>query len=317
MNLLHNAVQAIQLGIEDYCSGTHARLLSAVRNIHAGVLLLYKEALRRLSPAGSNEVLIKAKIVPTLDSNGNISFVGKGKKTADVQQIRERFAELGIATDWTRFDRISAARNDVEHHYPQLSQKALDGVIADCFVLVRNFIANELEEKPQELLDDDTWQTMLTVSEVHEVEQAECRRLLENLDWESEALSKGVLALKCSNCGSDLLRPDSLSSKFSYDTELQCRCCGATEDAESFVPRAIEEALSWAVYLSATDGDETPYVSCPECAQESYVIEERRCALCGHEAEHDCTICGNSIPPEELGSSPLCGWCAHMAAKDD
>ena len=118
MNLLDNAIQAIQLGVEDYCADTHARLLSAVRNIHSGILLLYKELLRRLSPADTNEVLVKAKIVPKREANGKISFIGKGKKTADVQQIRERFAELGIATDWTRFDRISETRNDVEHYYP-------------------------------------------------------------------------------------------------------------------------------------------------------------------------------------------------------
>ena len=31
----------------------------------------------------------------------------EGKKTVDVQQIKERFAALGISTDWTRFDRIT------------------------------------------------------------------------------------------------------------------------------------------------------------------------------------------------------------------
>ncbi len=317
MDLLENAVQAIELGVDDYCSGTHARLLSAVRNIHAGILLLYKEALRRLSPSGTNDVLMKAKVVPRQDADGNVSFVGEGKKTAGIQQIRKWFEKLGIATDWARFKRINEARNDVEHYYPQLSQKALEGVIADSFVLVRNFIATELEENPQELLNDKIWKLMLEITEVHHAEKAECSKLLECLEWQSEALSRGVLTLKCANCGSDLLKPDLLSSKFSYETDLQCRCCGETENAEFFVPRAIEEALSWDMYLSATDGNETPYVSCPECGQGSYVIDERRCALCEHEAEHDCAVCGNPIPPEELDSSPFCGWCAHMAAKDD
>lgn len=56
-------------------------LLSAVRNIHAGILLLYKEALRRLSPQGSQEVLIKAKVIPKRSKNGEIQFVGSGRKT--------------------------------------------------------------------------------------------------------------------------------------------------------------------------------------------------------------------------------------------
>src|SRR5262245_27857245 len=103
MDLLENAVESIRLGVEDFQSGTHARLISAVRNIHAGILLLYKEALRRMSPEGSNEVLVKAKIVPSLDVDGDVLFVGTGKKTADTQQIRERFDALGIETDWKRF----------------------------------------------------------------------------------------------------------------------------------------------------------------------------------------------------------------------
>jgi len=50
VDLLTNAVESIQIGVEDYQAGSPPRLLSAVRNIQAGILLLYKEALRRESP---------------------------------------------------------------------------------------------------------------------------------------------------------------------------------------------------------------------------------------------------------------------------
>ena len=59
MDLLTNAMQAIQVGVEDWETGNHPRLLTAVRNIHSGILLLYKEALRRMSPQGCDEVLLK------------------------------------------------------------------------------------------------------------------------------------------------------------------------------------------------------------------------------------------------------------------
>jgi len=99
MDLLTNAIESIRTGAEDFEEGSHGRLLAAVRSIHAGVLLLYKEALRRVSPAGSNEVLVKAKGVPKRNAQGNVEFVGDGRKTVDVQQIRERFDALGIVTD--------------------------------------------------------------------------------------------------------------------------------------------------------------------------------------------------------------------------
>jgi hypothetical protein len=66
MDLLSNAISSIRLGVEDYRKGSSDRMLSSVRNLHAGVLLLYKEALRRKSPPDSNDVLVKAQIRPKL-----------------------------------------------------------------------------------------------------------------------------------------------------------------------------------------------------------------------------------------------------------
>jgi hypothetical protein len=134
--------------VEDYQAGSRSRLLSAVRNIHAGILLLYKEALRRQSPKDSNDVLMMARILPSRDANRNIVFIGIGKKTVDAQQIREKFESLGIQTDWRRFSRISEVRNDVEHLYPRLDQKGLEGLIVDSFLLVRDFIAKQLNDDP-------------------------------------------------------------------------------------------------------------------------------------------------------------------------
>ena len=49
-NMFENAVQSIQLGVEDYKKNTPSRALSAVRNFHAGLLLLAKEVLVRKVP---------------------------------------------------------------------------------------------------------------------------------------------------------------------------------------------------------------------------------------------------------------------------
>jgi hypothetical protein len=178
-----------------------------VRSIHAGILLLYKEALRRASPAGSNEALLKAKVMPRRNVAGAVEFVGDGKKTVDIQQIRERFGALGIVTDWKRFDRITEIRNDIEHYYTKANKKALEGVVSDAFIIVRNFIAKELNEEPLQLLGDETWRTMLEVSEVYEAERAECENALDRVDWESDTLATGVRGLTCSSCSGSLLRP--------------------------------------------------------------------------------------------------------------
>lgn len=316
MDLLKNAIASVKVGVEDSGSNEHDRLLSAVRNIHAGILLLYKEKLRRLSPPNTGEVLLKSFIRPTTDPGGGVIFVGHGRKTVDVQQIRERFGGLGIVTDWKRFDRVNRVRTDVEHYYSTVSESQLRGLISDAFVLVRDFAVNELNENPRALLGEEVWQEMLDVSEVFESERRDCEQLLASVEWISDTLSEGVLALECETCRSPLLQPVPPSGR-EDEIELECRACGARVDAESFVPTAIALALGREMYLAHTDGNTTPYVACPNCSKEAYVIEEGRCALCEYEAEHTCASCGSTIPPEELDSSPLCGYCDHVMSKDD
>jgi hypothetical protein len=256
-----------------------------------------------------------AKIVPIRDSRG-IVFVGEGKKSADVQQIKERFEGIGIKTDWKRFDRINDARNDVEHRYPKVDQKALQGLISDSFILVRNFIKDELQDDPLVLLGEETWQAMLEVAEVYKEEKTGCDLLMAQVDWVSPALKEGVAYLTCSSCGSDLLRPTSLLGSYSEAT-LECISCGNTEDAVEFIPQAIASSLASSAYIAAKEGDDTPYVHCPECSQKTYVMDEQRCAYCEHEAEHSCARCGIQIPAEELDSEPYCGYCDYMMNKDD
>jgi hypothetical protein len=317
MNLLANAIESIKAGVEDYEDGSHGRLLSAVRNIHAGILLLYKERLRRLSLCGSDEVLVKAKVVPRLNAQGNVEFFGGGNKTVDTQQIKERFDGLNIVTDWTRFEQIGRVRNEVEHYYSVANKKALESVISNAFVLVRNFIANELKDDPLAHLGEQTWQAMLKVSEVYQAERAECEEALTDVDWQSEALSKGVLDLTCPSCSGSLLRPVGKDNSYDDSMSLQCRVCGEEIDSTAFVSSAVALALKWEKYLVYDDGAEEPYITCPECSNDTYVMDERRCAWCGHKAEHKCAMCSNTIPVEELICSPYCGYCAYMMSKND
>ena len=315
MNLLTNAIEAIQVGVEDYKKGSRPRLLAAVRNIYAGLLLVYKEALRRRSPPGSNEVLIKEKVRFQKDSSGKVVAVGTGRKTVTVVQIKARFKDLGIKIG-EKFEEIQETRNDIEHYYPTINAEALRGVIANTFVILRDFITKELYEDPKILLGETTWNEMLQVAEVYQAERKECDEAIESIDWDSPTLSGAVQSLRCAECGSDLLLPTPANSPRDQ-VSLECRACGNEESAEELIPRAISDGLSYERYRSFTDGNELPYVSCPECSEETYVISEKRCAYCGYEATHTCDRCGSDIIPEELESSPLCAWCAHVMNKDD
>jgi len=164
MSILKNAVDSITLGIEDYESSDPRRLISCVRNLFAGILLLFKHKLADLSPPGSDDVLIKRQVRPVVTPSG-VNWVGKGEKTVDVQQIKERFKALNISVDWKRVDEINKHRNNIEHYYSTHPQGTLRTVIADSFIVIRDFVRNHLGKDPLDLLGSKTWDGVLILVE--------------------------------------------------------------------------------------------------------------------------------------------------------
>lgn len=309
--LLENAIKSVQVGVQDYASGKADRALSAVRSLHAGILLLFKEALRRLSPPDSEDVLIKERVMPKM-VNGKLTFVGQGKRTVTPEQTRERFEALGIQAEWTRFKHVTQVRNDIEHHYTNADAKVLNGVIADSFVVVRNFMAASLKMDPAVALGDETWSTMLKVSEVVAEERKACVDAIEAADWHSDTLSAAATELPCGTCGALVLMPTSDDSP-----SMKCRACGETEHHEDFVERALTEHLGGESFAAAKDGGSPPLIDCPFCHRRAYVVDEGSCPACLQSCKTECSRCGMEIPVEELSDSALCGWCAYMMAKDD
>lgn len=156
MTILQNALDSIALGVEDYENSDPRRIISCTRNLFAGILLLFKHKLSLLSPPDSDEVLTKQQILPTLDSVTGLQWQGKGKKTVDVQQIRERFDSLGVMVDWKRVDQINKYRNDIEHYFSTLSQDAVRSLITDSFIVIRDFIRDQLNQDLLTLLGPST-----------------------------------------------------------------------------------------------------------------------------------------------------------------
>ena len=148
--LLENAIVSIKLGVDDYFSTDPNRILSCVRNMFSGLLLLFKSKLLDLSPPNSNEVLIKKNIIPIIE-NGNIVFKGSGNITIGIDEIKKRFQELKINTNWSIIERIRKERNNIEHYYVNTDNSILRRLIVDIFHVTNDFMRNELKEEPKEL----------------------------------------------------------------------------------------------------------------------------------------------------------------------
>jgi hypothetical protein len=189
MSLLDNAISSIKIGIIDFENNEdEGRLLSSVRNIYAGILLLYKEKLRRLSPPDTQEVLIKQKIKPSFDKNGKIIFIGSGKKTVDHFQIKERFDALNIKIDWGKLERINNIRNNIEHYYSTNSEQEIIEVVANSLNLIKDVLIDHLDEDPINLLGENCWNSLIHTAEVFEEEYNKCIELLDQVPWNSEVL---------------------------------------------------------------------------------------------------------------------------------
>jgi hypothetical protein len=289
-------------------------IVSSTRNIFAGILLLFKHRLCELSPDDSDESLIKQRVLPAFDATGTVNWIGKGKKTVDVQNIKDRFESLGITVEWKRLERINKYRNDIEHYYSTMNNESVQQLISDSFIIIRNFIVDELEEDPRELLGEEYWKILVEVNEVYEKEKQECDSSLENLDYFSNEILYALQAYSCTKCGSGLLESTSDTGQ-AAEASFKCRSCENELDYENIVNDVITDFFADDVYLSHKDGGDTPVIDCPSCFDGSYLFHEGVCVTCGYSATHECSRCGASIPPEEISDDDVCGYCAHMWAK--
>jgi hypothetical protein len=117
--LLSNAIDSIEVGMEDFQNGSERRLVSAVRNVSAGLLLVAKSVLWQNSPGGDGSLIYYSK----RKADGTV--VVKTGKTVDVKTIQERFTDLGLNPDWGPLDAIQAYRNDIEHLYSTVSSEVV------------------------------------------------------------------------------------------------------------------------------------------------------------------------------------------------
>jgi len=317
-SLLENAINSISIGLQDFrkSKSDPRRIASCVRNLYAGVLLLFKQRLIELSPPGSDEILIKREFRPEISSNGDLIFKGVGKKTIEYAEIQSRFESLKIIVDWKRMDKIRNFRNDVEHYHSQLQEKAVRGLISDVFLVVRNFIKLQLKEDPAALLGSRDWQTLLRANDVYEKEKRVCRRRLERLEWPSEQLHQAMLEYRCDSCDSGLIMAEETGCA-ANETEYTCRSCQKTWAFEEIAEQAIVAFYADDNHLALKDGGSPTTIQCPACTRDTYHLDEDVCLICGDSVPRVCERCGTEIPWEEISGEPYCDWCLHMMNKDD
>ncbi|HDS5694118.1 TPA: hypothetical protein QHW38_003587 [Escherichia coli] len=331
--LRENALLSIQLGIEDFelsqrkveAGGNPARALSAVRNLFAGMLLLfkYKIATSVDSPEDAYTLIHKAnKIQPQSDGNGGVKWVPVGgfkAQTIETDDIEQRLKGFSIDVDWAVVKQLKDCRNHLEHLHPTNTLGEIAGFVANLFPLLSDFITNQLNAEPYPLLGD-SWKIMLAHSEVYAAKRKECDE-----SWEKAGIPENIENLlhdcKCDMCQSELLAAsnDSLDNGFSVEDDddkfkYLCLACGYSDVIAPLLIEALndEHAYDWG------SGEESNIELCCQCDRETFLIAEQLCVWCGAELEHEeCAVCHKGLTQFDQDNHGLCDYHAYIVGKDD
>jgi DNA-directed RNA polymerase subunit RPC12/RpoP len=316
-SLFDNAIQSIQLGVEDFGANDPKRTLSAVRNFYAGTLLLAKEVLVRAAPKASPDTILAARLKVVPDGKGDVLTKSVGHRTIDFVDIGERFKDFGLQIDHSALQDLNRIRAEVEHLYTTTRREKVQEAIAKAFPVVVQLF-QQLRVEPRTALGD-SWRVMLDARSFYERQLAECQGTFSNIDWSSSAM--GAASPTCPRCKSELVARSNTTSRDYQDTEAQCRACGAKISAENLIAASLAEHFAGELYDAIKDGGPYPLHHCPECGLETYVTvdEEDGCAWCGEVVEGDCARCGTTLHVDNVAfeDQNLCSYCNYQMSKDD
>ena len=311
--IYRNALDAIQIGVEDFNEGSPPRLASAVRNLTAGILLLCKEKLRRLSP--DDEILIWKQLIPSLDDTGQVVFTASGKTTVDVGEIIARFKSCKIEVDSDLLFRITKVRNAVEHHFVAEAEQ-IRGAFADGLLFLSKFMPANLGVDPQDEIDEDAWASLVEQKEIEDRLRAECKSSCSLLEW-PEGMEDALEKEGCPECSSHLIRQVTPENTNCFEATWSCRACGHSQSNFEWMARILPVHFSGQSFLAAKDGDFDPLDTCPECGESTYVHSAETCFACGFELGDpgECLVCGENLGLEDYGET-LCSYHRYVAERE-
>jgi len=331
--LYDNAIASLQLGLEDFQlsqlplnkNGNPARALSSVRNLYAGMLLLFKYKIA--NSVDSEEDAYKLihnppkEILPIPDGDGGISWEPSGNfkiTTIEVPDIQRRFKSFNIEVNWPEVIKLQQCRNNLEHLHPTNTLGELSKFVADLFPVLSEFIINELDDIPQKVLGT-AWDIMLQHKDFYLQKLVEC-----NSSWLGAGVPSGMQDFlnqcSCPECGSILLKasPDSLEAAetITDNEELFKYVCIACNDSELIAPIMMDNLESHFFYWPP-DGEEPTYETCLQCDRDTFIIAEQCCRWCQTTLDYDECPCGVKLGQDDQDNGGLCGYHYHQASKND
>ena len=308
--IFDNAIASIELGIEDYklAQKDSRRYQSSVRNLFAGILLLFKSKLAEISKNDNFNLLID----PSVKKPYNIH---QRPKTVGYKCLIERIKEQEQDISFETIKDLHDYRNDIEHYFApdSKSDSVVRSYIANSFLIIKQFLEKDLGYNPQECFAEDIWREFLKDEAVHSAEIAEKVSEFDKLLWFSDDVERIFLNHRCHNCNSDIIRTD---GEFTDDAKIAlfiCRNCGQQWNYEELA-KEIANKLSQRNLMELKDGGTEIIGHCPECEEEMYCSIGEVCLNCGARGPFECECCGIEVPVSELldfSESRRCSLCEY------
>lgn len=317
MSMMKNAVDSIWIGMEDFHDDDPRRAVSAIRNFYAGILLLFKCKLQELSPAGSEEALLKKNILPIINqATGETTWVGAGNNTVEVKDIRDRLKSLGVdGIEWKRLENLQKIRNNIEHYYSKDPVDQMKEAIASALHLIIQFCKPHLGKDPVQILGQECWDLLLGVASLYEAELKASKESLASVKWPYSEVTDAVDSMRCSECDSQLIKAIDASA-IGAAIEFSCSSCGVNSSYEAVITIALPESMAWSNYVSVKDGGDALIEDCPVCGEGTFLVSQGECAVCFSELEYlFCDACETALCVDEQHFEGLCSYCDYKLGK--
>ena len=327
--LRENAKFSIDIGVEDYVQGQadSRRYVTALRNLYAGLLLLYKSHLAFLSK-DQECCIIRDKTDWEVAEDGSIKFKGlmADCKTVDVNGILDAFDKFKISVDKSALGRVRKYRNQTEHLFDPdgIRGEVVRTHVVDLLKLVRDFTTHVMKMNPKAMFSAQTLSVLVQDEQVVEKERAERAEALGKLEWYAPFVKDIFSDITCMKCHGEFLFPDVQSDSASNATFV-CRTCGASDTYENLMSYYTDDVFIGEFESHIRTDDTGIFVlnagslwECPECSTIAFDTLHGICLVCGHKGQ--CIRCNGPITGEDMPAyvkSRLCNYCYHMSSKED
>lgn len=230
--LLDNAVASIELGVQDLGMGEPRRVLSATRNIYAGILLLCKHVLWNASPEGTEGFLIYRDLVPMRDGSNIVMVPKKGSRTIGRTEIKDRFEALGFVIDWSQINALAHMRNDIEHSFAKEPERMSD-ILGSALPIIEQLTFEHVKKEPVDTFSSETWAEMLNNRNVLKRQQTRCIESFKTINLPNNINPASAYRLRCSYCDSSLVQQVDPKNTEYNNIKLRCMKCGMRLDKSS------------------------------------------------------------------------------------